>query len=55
MSVCGEKENTEFAIARLSYKISNTSLNDSDRKKLECDLAYEQHRLQQLNKVSNKS
>jgi hypothetical protein len=54
MSMCGEIENTIVAIDRLRVKLSNTNLSEQQRKQIECDLAYEVKRLEDLQKITTK-
>ena len=52
MSVCGEIENSTAAIQRLTSKLSKPDTDPEKRRKLECELAYEQKRLQQLKEIN---
>lgn len=54
MSMCGEIENTIVAVERLRVELSNTNLSEQQRKQIECDLAYEVKRLEDLQKITTK-
>ena len=55
MSVCGEIESSTVAIERLKVKLSNPNLSEQQRKRTECDLAYEVKRLEDLHKITTKA
>jgi len=55
MSMRGEIENSTVTIERLRVVLSNPDLTEQQRKRTECDLAYEVKRLEDLHKITTKS
>lgn len=55
MSMCGEIENTTQEIKRLRGVLDIPSLEGEDRKKVECEIAYQLKRLADLQSVTTKT
>tara|TARA_Y100000389_G_C17263802_1_gene414363 strand:+ start:394 stop:567 length:174 start_codon:yes stop_codon:yes gene_type:complete len=55
MSMCGEIENTTQEIKRLRGVLDIPSLEGEDRKKVECEIAYQLKRLADLESIITKT
>jgi len=54
MSMTGEIENATQEIKRLRGLLSNQDLDEQSRKTVECDIAYELKRLEELQSATTK-
>ena len=54
MSITGEIENATQEIKRLRAVLATIDLDDPSRKKVECDIAYELKRLEELESATTK-